>query len=423
MGLAIYRLFLYLAFPVILVRMAIRIANNRQYLSRLPQRFGFAPLTPKPNGVWIHSVSVGEVNAAVPLIQHILKTDPDIEIIVTTMTPTGSDRVRKLFSKRVHHCYLPYDYPGAMKRFIRSINPCLAIVMETEIWPNMIHVCHQQKIPMIYTNVRLSARSYERYGRFKAIIAPTLKKVSEFAVQCEPDAKRLIGLGASADNVHITGNIKFDMRLPASVIEAAQSVRRRLGWSRPVWVVGSTHEGEEPEVLDAFATAKKEIPDLLLILVPRHPERFSAVFRLCTRWGFNVSLRSENVSDIDSSTEVYLGDTMGELTLLIAAGDVAFIGGSLVPTGGHNLLEASAAGIPVIFGPHIFNFAEIADLVLAKGAGVQIMNSDELGEVVVKLLNDSLLRDQYGARGRELIEENKGALKKIRVLFEKHLRH
>jgi len=401
--------------------MAIRIKNNRQYLFRLSQRFGFGLLLPKSNRIWIHSVSVGEVNAAVPLIHHILKTYPEIEIIVTTMTTTGSDRVQNLFLKRVHHCYLPYDYPGSMKRFIKSITPCLAIIMETEIWPNMIHACYQQSIPIIYTNVRFSSRSYTLYKRFAAIIRPTIKKVSEFAVQSELDAKRLIGLGANANNVHITGSIKFDIPLPESVLGAAASLRRCLGWDRPVWVVGSTHDGEEPEVLDAFARVKKEIPNLLLILVPRHPERFSTVFRLCTRCGFNISLRSDNAYNIDIATEVYLGDTMGELTVLISASDVAFIGGSLVPKGGHNLLEACAAGIPVIFGPYIFNFAEIADLVLSKGAGVQIMNSDELSEIVVKLLNDSSLRNQYGSRGKALIKENKGTLKKTWILFEKYL--
>ncbi len=410
--------------------MLYRASRNKQYLTKISQRFGFNLLLPKvknnstkddaySDGIWIHAVSVGEVNAAVPLVKNLLASFPGKAITITTMTPTGSDRVLKVFGKSVQHCYLPYDYPGAVKRFLNALRPQLAMVMETEIWPNFINECHNRQIPMIYTNVRLSSRSHKEYLRFKKLFAPALKKVSQFAVQAKADAERLINIGANADTVEVTGSIKFEMTLPASVTEAAQSVRRDLGWERPVWVAGSTHEGEESQVIDAYLKARKEIKNLLLVLVPRHPERFSAVFKLAVGYGCKTVLRSQSNTEIPQDTEIYVADTMGDLTLLIAAGDVAFIGGSLVSAGGHNVLEACAAGVAVIFGPHMFNFQEISDLVLAKGAGIQVMDSDELCEVIVKLLNDPVIRDQYGSEGRELIEANKGALDKICAMVDK----
>lgn len=421
--LTLYRIALYFALPVVMIRLLYRASRNKHYLSKIPQRFGFNLLLPKDdgysNGIWIHAVSVGEVNAAVPLVKNLQDSFPDKAITITTMTPTGAERVRKVFADSVQHCYLPYDYPGAIKRFLNVLQPQLAMVMETEIWPNLIHECHSRQIPMIYTNVRLSARSHKGYLRFKKLFAPTLKKVSGFAAQAKADAERLIDIGANADTVEVTGSIKFEMTLPASVTEAAQSVRRELGWERPIWVAGSTHEGEEAQVIDAYLKARKQIENLLLVLVPRHPERFSAVFKLATQYGCKTVLRSQSNTKIPQATEIYVADTMGDLTLLIAASDVAFIGGSLVSVGGHNVLEACAAGVAVIFGTYMFNFQEISDLVLAKGAGIQVMDSDELCEVVVKWLNDPIIRNQYGSAGRALIEENKGALDKICAMVDR----
>lgn len=432
----LYSFVLYLALPVVLIRLLCRASRNRQYLNKIPQRFGFGLHLPatKNNlagsdseicGIWIHAVSVGEVNATVPLVKSLLARFPNKTITITTMTPTGSDRVLKIFGDSVRHCYLPYDYPCAVKRFLNAARPQLAMVMETEIWPNLIAECHCRQIPMIYTNVRLSSRSHQAYLRFRKLFSPTLKKVNRFAVQSKMDAERLIDIGANAKTVEVTGNIKFEMGLPASVTEIAQSVRRGLGRKRAIWVAGSTHEGEESQVIDAYLKAKKEIKDLLLVLVPRHPERFSTVFKLATRYQCKTVLRSQCGSQSDTSippdTEIYIADTMGELTLFIAAADIAFIGGSLVPIGGHNLLEACAAGVAVIFGSHMFNFQEISDLVLSKGAGVQVMDSDELCDVVVKLLNDPTMRDQYGLAGQALVEENKGALAKIEVMVDKVL--
>ena len=412
--LGVYRLCLYLFLPIVFVRLAIKAIRYRQYRNRLPQRFGFGINSTAANGIWIHAVSVGEVNAASPLVTFLLNTYPDVALTVTTMTPTGADRVKQLYADKVTHCYLPYDYPGAVTRFVKSTKPMLAMIMETEIWPNMIHACHENGVPMMYTNVRLSQRSYVGYRRFKALIGPTLEKVDEFAVQSRADADRLIDLGARPDSVYVSGNLKFDMAIPPSIEESGLAIRRILGNDRSIWVAGSTHEGEEEQVIDAFSQAKRQMPDLLLLLVPRHPERFSSVAKLCDRSGFHCVHRSESRYRLDENADIYLVDTMGELTLFLCASDVAFIGGSLVPTGGHNLLEANALGVPVVFGPHMFNFSDVSKMVLEKGAGRQVENSDELGVVIVELLNDPALRDRCGENGRALIAQNKGALEQIK---------
>ena len=429
MMLTLYRLVLYLAFPVVVVRLIYRALRNRDYLDNIPQRFGFAfgfrasdpDLPPERSAIWIHAVSVGEVNAAVPLVRWLREACPDRRIVITNMTPTGAERVRRLFGDSVgdglEQCYLPYDYPGAVNRLLDHVRPGLAIVMETEIWPNLICSCSKRHIPMLYANVRLSARSFEGYRRFGRFIGQVIPRIDRMAVQSEADAERIVALGADPARVSVTGSIKFEIEVQPSLTEAAQSVRRNLGWDRPVWVVGSTHEGEDEQVLDAFDLARQACPDLLMVLAPRHPERFGAVHRLCVRRGFNVELRSANFGELDGSVDIYLTDTMGELTLMIAASDFAFIGGSLVPTGGHNVLEACSSGVAVIFGPHMFNFQEISDQVLSRGAGIQVTDSQELADVVERLVNDAVLRDGYGTEGRRFVEENRGALDSIRKIL------
>ena len=421
--LTLYRIALYLAFPLVMLRLLARALRDRRYFERVYERLGFVGKRPPPGGVWIHAVSVGEVTAAAPLVEHLLATYPHQAVTVTTMTPTGADRVAAAFAGRVRHCYLPYDYPGAVKRFLGAVSPRLALVMETEIWPNLIARCHRLGVPLIYVNVRLSRRSHRGYHRLKALIKPTLKKIDRFAVQTRFDAKRLMRLGAPPSALTVTGSIKFDVALSAgeSEREAAQSLRNQWG-ERPVWVAGSTHEGEESQILDAFARVRTEHKSLLLVIVPRHPQRFKRVSRLCTRRGYQTVLRSQvKHQTISPNTDIYIGDTMGELPMLIAAGDIAFIGGSLTPVGGHNVLEASAAGVPVVFGRQMFNFTEIADLVLRHAAGIQVLDSGELGEVVLRLLGDAVLMGQYAERGRELVERNRGALGKICLLVDEEL--
>jgi len=419
--LIIYRLILYISLPVLIVRFLLRGLSNRSYFERITERFGFSETNPDPGGVWIHAVSVGEVNAAVPLVNRIMKTWPDKSITVTTMTTTGSDRVKKVFGSNVSHCYLPYDFPGAVRRFVKKISPQLGLVMETEIWPNLIFYCHQQGIPLIYTNVRLSERSWRGYNRFRYLFSKILKLVSKFAVQSESDARRLIQLGAPEHKLSITGSLKFDINLPPSVNEAGESIRRQIGWNRPVLIAASTHEDEELAIIEVYHRIKSNLPELLLIIVPRHPERFTAVSKLCVKEGLNTIQRTEMSAELSADIEVLVVDTMGELPIFIAAGDVTFMGGSLVPVGGHNLLEAAALGQPVVFGPHMFNFAEISEMFLQHGAGVQVSGIDELAEVCERLLLDGVVRDQYGTQGEKLVQQNRGALEQVMALINAEL--
>lgn len=413
-----YTPLLYLFLPIILIRLLVRGFKNPAYWHRWGERFGYTGLE-GPIQVWVHAVSVGEARAAAPLINHLL-ANGNSSILVTTMTPTGSDEVTRLFGDSVRHRYAPYDYPGAINRFLDTVRPRVVIVMETEIWPNMITRCSGRSIPLLFANLRLSERSYLKYKKVSGLIGDILKKVTRFAVQSPPDATRLRYLGALPESIGVTGSIKFEVRIPASLNEVAQVLRREWGQERPVWIAGSTHEGEDESVLKVYARLKRDHADLILVLVPRHPERFSAVAKLARKTGFNVMLRSESRPDLDG-VDIYIGDTMGELTLMYAAADIAFVGGSIIRHGGHNVLEPCALGVPVIFGPHMLNFLEISQLTLERGAGVQVNGEDELLAAVSGFLNDPNLRFRTGEAGRSLIEENKGALNKTLALFADYI--
>ena len=416
-----YRLILYLALPWILLRLALRGIRYPGYRKRVAERFGLAGPRPPAGGVWIHAVSVGEVNAAVPLVHRMLARWPEREVLVTTMTVTGSDHVRMALGNRVQHCYLPYDYPGAVTRFLRRCRPALGLVMETEVWPNLIAACHQTGIPLLYVNVRMSERSWKGYHRYRPLVADTLARISRFAVQSESDAARLKTLGAPENRIRVTGNMKFDVRISVSVSEAGEAIRRRLGWNRPVLLAASTHDGEEEILLGTYRRLADRIPGLLLILVPRHPERFTAVERLCRRERLTTMRVSRQSGELDETVEVLVVDRMGELTKFIAACDVVFMGGSLVPVGGHNLLEAAALEKPVVFGPHMFNFAEISSLFLAQGAGIQVNGQKELGDVVYRLFEDAGMRDEFGLQGRRLVGQNRGALSQVESMVADEL--
>lgn len=402
---------LYLVLPLILVRLAVRGFRNRGYWSRWRERFGWVNV--KPGGIWFHAVSVGEVQAAAPLIEALLPAD----VLVTTMTPTGSGQVRRLFPHGIEHCYAPYDYPGAVGRFLDRARPGALVILETEIWPNLIRICRQRGIPVAFANLRLSQRSYGRYAMVRGFMASLLRSVDAFAVQGQPDAERLIGLGAPPAAVHVTGSIKFEVELPPSLSEVAKVLRREWGSDRPVWIAGSTHEEEDDRVLDAFEELLVGHPSLLLVLVPRHPERFAAVARLCRRRQLEVARRSAG-EQVGPATRVYLGDTMGELSLMYAASDVAFVGGSLVPTGGHNILEPCALGVPVVFGPHMHNFQQIAELAVERGAAVQVAGVPELVRVVDRYLKDANLRFAAGENGRAMVQENRGALRRTLAVLD-----
>jgi 3-deoxy-D-manno-octulosonic-acid transferase len=302
-------------------------------------------------------------------------------------------------------------------RFLDRARPQIAIIMETELWPNLFHACRRRRIPICVANVRMSEASMRGYLKFPNLTRATLEQVSLLAVQSDTDAQRLRRMGASGPAVQVTGSIKFEINLPASLRELAEVLRGQWGRERPVWIAASTHAGEDEIVLAAHRALKARFPALLLVLVPRHPERFAAVARLCRREGYNTALRTETAGGIAADVDVLVGDTMGELQLLFGACDVAFIGGSLVPTGGHNILEASALGIPVVFGPHMFNFQEIGALALERGAARQVRDGDELARVIGDYLTDANARFEAGEAGRKMVAENRGALEKTLALL------
>lgn len=410
-----YSLLLYLLVPWALVRLAWRGLGNRGYWRRWRERFGFVPPLSAPT-IWLHAVSVGEVRASAPLVKALLNDYPGHRILMTTMTPTGSATVHELFGDRVAHCYAPYDLPTAVGRFLNRNQPRLALIMETELWPNLFHQCHARAIPLILANVRLSEKSARGYRRFAGLTRATLSKVRAVGAQAAEDAERMRALGAGA--LEVTGNIKFEMEIPAGLAAKAASLRHGFG-SRPVWIAASTREGEEPLVLQAFKRLRADFPKLLLILVPRHPERFELVNKLCAQQGFRVQRRSARLSNIAPDTSIFLGDTMGELLLFYAAADVAFIGGSLVPLGGQNLLEAAVLAIPVVFGPHMFNFREISRMTLERGAGRQVNSAAELADAIAQYLKDSDMRHAAGEAGRQMLADNRGALTKTLALVKR----
>ena len=415
----LYTLFLYITLPLVLLRLLLLSLKAPAYRRRWTERLGYFSASGIERSLWIHSVSVGEAQAAEPLVRRLIEIYPDLPIVITTTTPTGSDRVEKLFGDRVHHVYFPYDVPFAINGFLERTDPRLLVMMETEIWPNLLEICEKRKISTILANARLSERSARGYARFLTFTRQTFQRIGLVAAQAPADAERFLGLGVPSDRVRVTGSIKFDIRLPASLLEHADVLRREWG-GRPVWVAASTHEGEDELLLQAHRAILEMHPDALLVLVPRHPERFDRVAALCQREGFQVVRRSQQ-GICDEETKVFLGDTMGELTLFLGAADVAYVGGSLVPTGGHNVLEPAALGLPVVFGPHMFNFAIISRMLLAEEAAVQVSDAVALSATVGRWLGDASERTRAGENGRRVVEANRGALDRLTDIIEEEL--
>jgi len=415
-----YTLLLYLLVPLVLLRLAWRGLRAPDYLRRWPERFGFIEPPLGARVIWIHAVSVGEVQAAEPLVRALLEKYPAHSLLITTVTPTGSARVMALFGDEVAHVYAPYDLPGAVKRFFLRVRPQLAIVMETELWPNLFHACRDRQVPLLLVNARLSEKSMTGYLRVKRLVARTLGNITDIAAQGEADAQRFERLGAQQDRITVSGNLKFEQRIPPNLLERAEVLRRDWGTGRPVWVAASTHEGEDELLLDVFTRLRERFADCLLVLVPRHPERFESVAELCRQRGLNIVLRSE-MRPCDADTRVFVGDSMGELPLFLAAADVAFVGGSLVPHGGHNLLEPAGLGIPVVTGPHVFNFTEICELLLQAGACEKVGNTEELAVTLGRWLGDASERHRVGEQGRAVVEKNRGALQTVLAMVDRHL--
>lgn len=412
----IYNTFFYLLLPIILLRLIWRGFRAPAYWQRWRERFGFLPKLSIKSPIWIHAVSMGEVQAAVPLVQALLTHFPAQTFLITTMTPTGSQRVRDIFGSQVWHVYLPYDLPGAMARFFRQVQPRLLILMETELWPNLLYTCQQQAIPVILANARLSAQSASRYQRLGNFMAEIFAGISMVAAQTQLDAARFRQLGMPDAKIQVTGSLKFDTRLPTDFSTTAQKLRQQWGEQKVVWIAASTHEGEEEIVLETFHVLKLAITNLLLILVPRHPERFQRVALLCQRRGFTTVKRSEEKS-FPPNLEIYLADTMGELPLLYAAGDIAFVGGSLVPIGGHNLLEPAAVGLPIIVGPYTFECEAICQQLITAGAVHQITQASELAPTVKQCLTDMTLTEKMGKSGQAFVEQNRGALTQLLAII------
>lgn len=414
----LYTLTMYLLTPVILYRLAARGLKYPRYFARWRERFGFFPDPGIADSIWVHAVSLGEVNAAVPLIEALMRAYPDSPFVVTTVTPTGSERVLKLFGDRVFHVYLPYDLPASVERFFARIRPRLAVIMETEIWPNLFIACRERRIPIVVTNARLSDRSLKGYGPVRPLARRAIRCANFVAAQSPSDAERLRALGAAVTRLAVVGNLKFDLQVPASLLDAGAALRDAWGVRRPVWIAASTHEGEEMPVLKAHMAVLQRFPDALLIIVPRHPERFRAVAAACRSLGFNTRTRSEDVG-ADARCQCFVVDTLGELMHFYAAADLAFVGGSLEPIGGHNLLEPAALGLPVIVGPHTFNTEEVTDSLIEADAATRVADADALGAMVIRLMTRDDERLAMGHAAKAVLERERGAVERtLRIVAQ-----
>lgn len=415
-----YTLLYYLMLPGVLARLWWRGRKEPAYRERWAERFGFIDTVPA-GCLWVHAVSLGETRAAVPLIRALQERYPDRPVLVTTMTPTGSRQVRDSFGSRVFHVYLPYDLPAAVQRFLQRTCPALGVVMETELWPNLLQLCRDADIPIVIANARLSARSARGYRCLLGLSRAMLRNTSLVAAQTEADGARFIQLGLDPGKLKVTGNIKYDLILPQGLVQYGQETRQTLFGARPVWIAASTHQGEDDVILTAFTQLQQQFPDLLLILTPRHPQRFDEVYVLCQQRKLQVIRRSSG-EDCAPDVQVYLGDSVGELLMLYALADVAFVGGSLVPSGGHNVLEPAQLGVPVVFGPHMFNFTEASRHLLTAGGARQVKDSSELTEVLRLLLLDPNARQNMGMRAKQAVHANRGALARLFSLLEDILR-
>ncbi|PAU87615.1 3-deoxy-D-manno-octulosonic acid transferase [Pseudomonas sp. WN033] len=406
----LYSLIFTLCLPLVVVRLLYRAWRAPAYARRWSERFALGGDV-RSGGIWVHAVSVGESIAAAPMVRALLERYPQLPVTMTCMTPTGSEQIRKLFGGRVGHAYLPYDLPWLQRRLIRRLQPQVAIIMETELWPNLVAECKRAGVPVVLANARLSERSARGYNRVSVLVRPMFAALDWVAVQTHAEAARFRELGVPEAAMTVTGSIKFDLQPTPETLAQAAELRRSWG-TRPVWIAASTHAGEDEQVLAAHRQVLLTQPEALLVLVPRHPERFDNVARLAQDAGFSVVRRSEQrlpaVTD-----QVFLGDSMGELMMFYGCADIAFVGGSLVATGGHNYLEPAALGLPILSGPHRFNFTEISELLEGAGALVEVDGADALAEQVVLWLEQPGRARNAGAAGQAVVRANQGALQRL----------
>ena len=417
----VYNALIYVAAPLAFGAHLWRGLRDPAYRERHGERFGYSRTHVAADGIWVHAVSVGEVQAAVALIRELLRRYPHRPLIVSTGTPTGAQRVRALFGDKVTHIYLPYDLPGAVRRFLDRIRPHLAIVMETEVWPNLFRECARRRIPLVIASARLSDKSVRGYRWLASLFQDALAEGIEIAAQTQGDAERFIGVGANPQHTHVVGSIKFDLEVPQEIRDQGRALREQTFGAREVWVAGSTHAVEEDIVLRAHAQLRATHPRALLVLVPRHPKRFDEV---------KASLDAKQIAYVTRSsravptaqTEVVLVDTLGELLMFYATADIAFVGGSLVPIGGHNLLEPAALGVAVITGPNNFNAPDIARALFEREAALEVSTDAQLAAALERLFDDRARREAMGTRALAFLTSNRGALQRLLALLEPHLR-
>ena len=412
----LYSAALYLLLPVTIYHLVWRGFRQGEYFERWDERYAiYGDDLPRDGTVWIHAVSVGEVNAAAPLVDALRKRRPDLRLLVTSITPTGSSRIRALWGETVDHVYLPYDLPGAVSRFLAHFQPRLALVMETELWPNLLFACRDGGIPAWVVNARLSSRSLRGYRVLRPLVSRALRGMRGVLAQSRADAARFVLLGADPDTTLVTGNLKYDVAPPAEDAGLREDFARRAG-TRPVWIAASTHEGEEEAVVAIHRALRGRWPDLLLLWAPRHPERFRPVAQQCVEAGWRVATR--RIARLPGPDDgVFVIDTLGDLAAFYRCADVAFVGGSLQNIGGHNLLEPAAAGTAVVTGPHLHNFADIAARMRHAGALRVGGDAVEVEACVAALLCDPGERARMASAAQALIEEGRGALNRTLALL------
>ncbi|MCG6369463.1 lipid IV(A) 3-deoxy-D-manno-octulosonic acid transferase [Vibrio fluvialis] len=406
----IYTLLLIVTSPLLLYSLYKKKVGKPVFGARWKEHWGMTPKVSSQNPIWIHAVSVGESIAAIPVIKAMKQAQPDQAIVVTTTTTTGAEQIAKL-GDLVEHRYMPLDFAWCVRRFLQAVKPSRLLIVETELWPNTLHTVHKHHIPITVINARLSERSCLRYQKFSALFNLIRPYVDRILCQYESDAGRFVRLGFQPEQVQVTGSIKFDIEIAPTVLEQGKQLREELGLDRPVWIAASTHEGEDAIILDAHQTLLDHFPKALLILVPRHPERFNSVFDLCIKRRF-ITWRRTFPTPMKQDCQVYLGDTMGELLTLLSAADICFMGGSLIgdKVGGHNLLEPAALGKPLLNGPSYYNFSEIMQLLQDNDAVTICGNAQQITYNLQQLWTTSQLLQVKGANALRVVEQNTGAI-------------
>lgn len=410
---SLYNSLFTLALPCILLRLFWRSRKVPAYRYRWQERLGFYNTTARQrHDIWFHAVSVGEAEAVFPLIQLVQQRQPEIKLLITTTTPTGSARVIAVLKDSVSHVYLPYDIPIIIKRFLKQFKPKIAVIVETEIWLNLFEQCHKNNIPLYLINARLSERSTRAYQKITALIKPTLANSTAILSQSAIDTERFIKIGAEPNKVITLGNIKFDLTLDDNLINQAKAIKHNQFTDRFVWLLASTHKDEEARLLTLYAQLKADIPELLVIIAPRHPERFNEVKQLVEQQGYRLITKSSG-DYCQKHTDIYLLDSIGQLKLYYATADITFVGGSLVNRGGHNILEPAVIGTPIVFGQYMSNFSSITEAILAEQAAVQCLDLADIKAVVLNLYHHADTRTLLAENAKAFIKQHQGVINKI----------